>query len=47
MTNQEHSKQTEREALDWVYVAIATAIIVALILAAVGGHHVVSLGVQP
>lgn len=46
MNNQEHSKQTEREAVDWLYVAIATAIIVALILAATMGHHVVSLGVQ-
>ena len=27
--------------------AIATAIIVALILAAIMGHHLVSLGVQP
>lgn len=47
MTNPEHSKQTEQEAMDWLYVAIATAIIVALILAATVGHHVVSLGVLP
>lgn len=46
MNNQEHSKQTESEAVDWLYVVIATAIIVALILAATVGHHVVSLGVQ-
>lgn len=47
MTNTEHSKQTEQEAVDWLYVSIATAIIVTLILAATVGHHVVSLGVQP
>lgn len=46
MNNQEHSKQTEGEALDWLYVAIATAIIVTLILAAIMGHHIVSLGVK-
>lgn len=47
MTNREHSKQTEAEAVDWIYIAIATAIIVALILAATIGHHVVSLEVRP
>jgi len=47
VTNTEHSEQTEHEAVDWLYVAIATAIIVALILAAIMGHHLVSLGVQP
>ena len=47
MNNQEHSKQTEQEATDWVYVTVATALIVTLILAATVGHHVVSLGVQP
>lgn len=47
VTNREHSKQTEAEAVDWIYIAIATAIIVALILAATIGHHVVSLEVRP
>lgn len=46
MNNPKHSKPTEHEALDWAYVAIATAIIVALILAAIMGHHIVSLGVK-
>lgn len=46
MTDEERAKQLEQETVDWLYVAIATAIIVALILAATVGHHVVSLGVQ-
>lgn len=47
MTDEQHSRQTEHEAVDWLYIMLGTAIILSLVLGAVIGHHIVSLGVTP
>lgn len=54
MTHQEHDREPQpadyaegSELLDWLYIALATGIIAGIILAAVYGHYLVSIGVQP
>lgn len=38
------TKQLQAEALDWLQIAVGTALIAALVLAAVVGHHFTSQG---
>lgn len=45
MSNEQHSRQMEEEGIDWLYTCLSVGIIVALILASVVGHAVVSVGV--
>ncbi len=46
MTNRDFDQQTEGEAIDWLQIVFGVALIILLVLAAVSGHHQVSLGVN-
>lgn len=45
MTPDPQAKQTEQEAVDWLYCFIAALVISALVIGSVVGHWWVSLGV--
>jgi len=47
MTPDPHTKQTEAEAIDWLYCCIAGVLLGALMAASVVGHHLVSIGITP
>jgi len=47
MNHEQHSRQTEREGMDWLYTCLGVAVIVGLVLAATVGHAMVSAGITP
>ncbi len=47
MSNRDFNQQIEDEMIDWLYIALGAGVLTLLLLAAVCGHHVVSMAVQP